>query len=56
MTLAIEPMVMTGKEEVKLGSDEWVIVTADASDAAHFERSIVVTDEGPEILTPWVSC
>jgi methionyl aminopeptidase len=56
MTLAIEPMVMTGKEEVKLGPDEWVVVTADASDAAHFERSIVITDEGPEILTPWVSC
>ncbi|MDR1978607.1 MAG: type I methionyl aminopeptidase [Synergistaceae bacterium] len=56
MTLAIEPMVMTGKEEIKLGLDEWVVVTADASDAAHFERSIVITDEGPEILTPWVSC
>jgi methionyl aminopeptidase len=56
MTLAIEPMVMTGKEKIKLGSDEWVVVTADASDAAHFERSIVITDEGPEILTPWVSC
>ncbi|MDR2179500.1 MAG: type I methionyl aminopeptidase [Synergistaceae bacterium] len=56
MTLAIEPMVMTGKEEVELGSDEWVVVTADASDAAHFERSIVITDEGPEILTPWASC
>ncbi|MDR1621300.1 MAG: type I methionyl aminopeptidase [Synergistaceae bacterium] len=55
MTLAIEPMVMTGKEEIKLGSDEWVVVTADASDAAHFERSIVITDEEPEILTPWVS-
>ncbi|MDR1376492.1 MAG: type I methionyl aminopeptidase [Synergistaceae bacterium] len=56
MTLAIEPMVMTGKEKIELGSDEWVVVTADASDAAHFERSIVITDEGPEILTPWTSC
>ena len=55
MTLALEPMVMTGREEVKLGSDEWVVVTADGSDAAHFERSVVVTDEGPEILAPWVS-
>ena len=55
MTLAIEPMVMAGKEEIELGSDEWVVVTADGSDAAHFERSIVITDDGPEILTPWVS-
>jgi methionyl aminopeptidase len=56
MTLAIEPMVMTGKEKVKVGSDKWVIVTADGSDAAHFERSVAVTDEGHDILTPWTSC
>jgi methionyl aminopeptidase len=55
MTLALEPMVMTGKEEVKRGKDGWVIVTADGSDAAHFEKSVVITDEGPEILTPWAS-
>jgi methionyl aminopeptidase len=55
MTLALEPMVMTGKEKVALGADGWVVVTADGSDAAHFERSVAVTDEGPEILTPWVS-
>ena len=56
MTLAIEPMVMAGGEKVKLGPDRWVVVTADGSDAAHFERSVVVTDEGPEILTPWAKC
>jgi methionyl aminopeptidase len=55
MTLAVEPMVMAGKEDVMLGSDGWVVVTADGSDAAHFERTIVITDDGPEILTPWVS-
>jgi len=55
MTLALEPMVVTGKENVMLGSDDWVVVTADGSDAAHFERTIVITDDGPEILTPWVS-
>ena len=55
MTLALEPMVMIGKEDVALGADGWVVVTADGSDAAHFERSVAVTDEGPEILTPWVS-
>ncbi len=55
MTLAIEPMIMAGREEVLVGSDGWVVVTADGSDAAHFERSIVITDEGPEILTQWTS-
>lgn len=53
MTLAIEPMVMTGSEDTVLGADQWVVSTADGSDAAHFERSIVITDNGPEILTPW---
>jgi methionyl aminopeptidase len=55
MTLALEPMVMTGREEVALGADGWVVVTADGSDAAHFERSVAITDEGPEILTPWAN-
>ena len=55
MTLAIEPMIMTGREEVALGRDGWLVVTADGSDAAHFERSIAITDDGPEILTPWTS-
>lgn len=55
MTLAIEPMIMSGKEAVKLGSDDWVVVTADGSDAAHFEKSVVITDDKPEILTPWAS-
>jgi methionyl aminopeptidase len=55
MTLAIEPMVVAGKEDVTLGSDGWVVVTADGSDAAHFERTIVIADDGPEILTPWIS-
>ncbi|GHT00104.1 methionine aminopeptidase [Synergistales bacterium] len=55
MTLAIEPMVMTGEEAIKVGADNWLVVTADGSDAAHFERSVVITDDGPEILTPWVS-
>lgn len=55
MTLAIEPMIMAGREAVLLGEDGWVVVTADGSDAAHFERSIAVTDDGPEILTPWTS-
>lgn len=53
MTLAIEPMVMIGEEMVEVGADQWVVVTADRSDAAHFERSILIRDGEPEILTPW---
>ena len=53
MTFGIEPMVMSGSEEVKNLSDNWTVVTADGSDAAHFEHSILVTPDGAEILTPW---
>lgn len=53
MTIAIEPMIMTGNEKVYTGSDGWVVLTADGSDAAHFEKTILITDEGVEILTPW---
>ena len=53
MTLAIEPMVMTGSEDVVTGIDQWVVKTADGSDAAHFEKSVLVKDGDPEILTPW---
>jgi len=55
MTLAIEPMVMTGKEAVVSGEDEWTVVTADGSDAAHFEHTVLVCENGPEVLTPWES-
>jgi len=53
MTLAIEPMLMAGGEEVIVGADNWVVLTADGSDAAHFERSVVITEHETEILTPW---
>ncbi len=53
MTFCIEPMVMSGAEEVKTLSDQWTVVTADGSDAAHFENSLLVTEDGVEILTPW---
>ncbi len=53
MTLAIEPMIMSGGEEVETLQDLWTVVTSDRSDAAHFEKSILVTAEEPEILTPW---
>ncbi|MDO5562980.1 MAG: type I methionyl aminopeptidase [Synergistaceae bacterium] len=53
MTFCVEPMVMSGEERVKNRADHWTVVTADGSDAAHFEHSLLVTDDGAEILTPW---
>ena len=56
MTIAIEPMIMSGREDVKVDpKNGWTVSTVDGSDAAHFERSIVILDEGPEILTKWQS-
>lgn len=54
MVLAIEPMIMSGSEAVRTLKDKWTVVTADGSDAAHFEKTIVVTGGDPEVLTPWV--
>jgi methionyl aminopeptidase len=51
MVLAIEPMVNVGRPSVKVQSDGWTAVTADASLSAHFEHTVVVTREGTEILT-----
>jgi methionyl aminopeptidase len=53
MTFCIEPMVMSGKEQVKSEANEWTVVTRDGSDAAHFEHTLLVTEDGVEILTPW---
>lgn len=52
MCLALEPMLTLGTKHVEIGKDGWTIVTADGSDAAHFEVTIAVLPEGPEILTP----
>lgn len=51
MTLAIEPMINIGSEKVKVLPDGWTVLTADGSLSAHFEKSIVITADGPEILT-----
>lgn len=53
MTFCIEPMVMSGAEPVRSLKDGWTVVTADGSDAAHFEHTLLVTEEGAKILTPW---
>ncbi len=49
--LAIEPMLTLGSGDVLMKPDGWTIVTADGSLAAHFEHTIAITDEGPQILT-----
>lgn len=49
--LAIEPMVTAGKAQVVTLDDDWTVVTADGSKAAHFEHTVAVTEHGPEILT-----
>ena len=51
MTLAIEPMINLGTKRVRILSDGWTAVTADHKPSAHFEHTIVVTDDGYEILT-----
>lgn len=51
MVIAIEPMVTVGGYEVKILDDNWTAVTCDGQYAAHFEHSIVVTPQGPKILS-----
>lgn len=51
LTIAIEPMVMIGSHKTRQLPDRWTVVTVDKSRAAHFEHTIVVTADGPRILT-----
>ena len=51
MTIAIEPMATLGSYEVILDSDNWTMRTKDGSMAAHFEHTVLITDEGAEIIT-----
>lgn len=51
MTLAIEPMVNAGVPGVKILEDGWTAVTQDGKRSAHFEHTVAITDNGPEILT-----
>jgi len=51
MVLAIEPMVNAGQAEVRELADGWTVVTRDGSRSAHFEATVAITDEGPEVLT-----
>ncbi len=51
MTIAIEPMVNAGAAKVKTLPDKWTVVTADGSLSAHFEHTVAILSDGPEILT-----
>ncbi len=51
MTLALEPMVNVGAPDTFLTDDGWTVVTADQSLSAHWEHTVAITDDGPEILT-----
>jgi len=51
LVLALEPMITQGTFEVETQADGWTVVTADGKLSAHFEHTIVVTNEGPKILT-----
>lgn len=53
MVLALEPMVNMGTDEVYLADDGYTFVTADHKNSAHFEHTILITDNKPEILTLW---
>ena len=51
MTIAVEPMVCAGDWQVKVLADQWTTVTLDGSLAAHYENTILITEDGPEVLT-----
>lgn len=51
MVLAIEPMVNVGTAEVEVLDDNWTVVTCDRRLSAHFEHTIAITEDGPQILT-----
>jgi len=51
IVLAIEPMVNVGSWEVKVLKDQWTVVTADGSLSAHFEHTVALGENGPEVLT-----
>ena len=51
MTLAIEPMINIGRGDVEWLSDEWTVVTEDGSRSAHYENTVLITREEPELLT-----
>lgn len=53
MVLAIEPMINLGGDDVETLEDDWTVVTADGKPSAHFEHTVAILPEGPEVLTTW---
>jgi len=51
MTIAIEPMVNLGRAQVRVLADGWTVVTADGKPSSHFEHTVLITEDEPEILT-----
>ena len=51
LVIAIEPMINLGHEDVKVLSDGWTVITMDGQPSAHFEHTVAITREGPQILT-----
>lgn len=51
MTLAIEPMVIMGKPDILELDDGWTIISEDGTQTAHYENTILITENDPEILT-----
>jgi len=51
MVIAIEPMINMGTHDVRTMPDGWTVVTADGQPSAHFEHTVAITDDGPEIMT-----
>jgi methionyl aminopeptidase len=51
LTICIEPMINEGTWKVNFLSDNWTVKTADGKLSAHFEHTVAITKDGPEILT-----
>ncbi len=51
MVLAVEPMINLGKAEVRVLSDQWTVVTVDGRKSAHFEHTVAILEDGPQVLT-----
>jgi methionyl aminopeptidase len=53
MVLAVEPMTTAGRASVRVAGDGWAIFSQDGSPTAHFEFTVAITADGPQVLTPW---
>lgn len=51
MVLAIEPMITMGMHKTRIGSDGWLVTTQDGKPAAHFEKTVAITEEGPVLVS-----